>query len=109
MTTLTLNPKYVEVLRAFGSLEQTVEEAVHRYAVERINERIEKLRGEVLVFETKYGMSYESFYQQMMMDEAFVENLWNSNPTWKIDFNAWEYYVETLTEWLKHLQRISKP
>jgi hypothetical protein len=40
MTTLTLNPKYVDILRAFSNLEETVEEAVHRYAVERINKRI---------------------------------------------------------------------
>jgi hypothetical protein len=98
MITLTLNPKYVDVLRAFGSLEETVEEAIHRYAVERINERIEKLRSEVLTFETKYGMSYEQFYNRIMADDEFVENLWNSNPTWKVDFSAWEYYVEALTE-----------
>jgi hypothetical protein len=40
----------VDILRAFSNLEETVEEAVHRYAVERINKRIEKLRSEVLTF-----------------------------------------------------------
>jgi hypothetical protein len=108
MTTLTLDPKYVDILRAFGSLEEAVEEAVHRYALERINERVEKLQGEILAFEAKYGMSYEQFYTRIMTDDEFVENLWNSNPIWKVDFDAWEYYVEGLSEWLERLEKISK-
>jgi hypothetical protein len=54
-------------------------------------------------------MGYEQFYHRIMTDDEFVESLWNSNPTWKVDFSAWEYYAEALTEWLDCLERISQP
>ncbi len=44
MTTLTLESKYVNVLRALGNIEATLEEAVRSYAVDRIYSRVLGLR-----------------------------------------------------------------
>jgi hypothetical protein len=109
MTTLTLDPKYADVLRAFGNLEEAVEEAIHRYTLERVNERIEKARHEILTLETKYGMSYQQFNESVTTDEAFVERLEATYLTWELDWQTWEYYEEVLAEWIGHLEKLSKP
>ena len=109
MTTLTLDPKYVDILQTFGNLEEIVEEALHRYTVERINERIEEARQEVLRFEARYGMTYEQFCKRTASDEAFLEYLEENHVMWERDLNAWEFYTEDLSEWLGRLKNISKP
>ncbi len=106
MATLTLEPKYIEILQAFGSLQESLKEAVHGYAVERINQRIAELQGEIAAFEKKYGMSYQQFCVRINNDDEFVEELWETEPTWKIDLNAWEYYVEGLSQWHGQLENI---
>ncbi len=108
MTTLTLDTKYVDILQVFGTLEETVEEAIQDYATRRTNELIETARQEVLAFEAKYGMTYEEFFERTMEDDEFVTMLWETTPLWKIDFSAWEYYVEELAEWRGRLKNISK-
>ncbi len=109
MTALAIDAKYVDVLKALGNLEETLEEAIRRYAVEQIGERIGKLQHEILAFQTKYGLPYEVFYARVTTDDEFVENLRDTHPTWERDFNAWEYYVEELSEWLGRLESISTP
>lgn len=108
MTTLTLDAKYIDVLQALGSLEETLEEAVRRYAIERIGERIGNLQHEILNFQTKYGLPYQQFYAQITNDDKFVQSLREMEPTWERDLNAWEYYTEELAEWLGHLESISR-
>jgi hypothetical protein len=108
MTTLTLDTKYINILEALGNLNETLEEAVRRYSIERIGEQIGQLQREILVFQNKYGLPYEQFYARITTDSEFVENLRHTYPTWERDFNAWEYYIEELSEWLGHLESISK-
>lgn len=109
MTALVLDSKYVDVLGALGNLEETLEEAVRRYAIEQIGERIGKLQREILTFQAKYGLSYEVFYARVTTDDEFVRNLRDAHPTWERDFNTWEYYIEELSEWLGRLESISRP
>jgi len=109
MTELALESKYVDVLNALGDLKETLEEAVRRYAIEQIGERIGKLQREIMTFQTKFGLPYEIFYARITTDDDFVKELRNTHPTWERDFNAWEYYIEELSEWLGRLESISKP
>ena len=74
----------------------------------KIGERIATLQREILIFQTKYGLPYEKFYIALATDEDFVQNLRKSHSTWERDFNAWEYYIEELNEWLGLLESISK-
>ncbi|MDM8527337.1 hypothetical protein QUF58_03925 [Anaerolineales bacterium HSG24] len=108
MTTLTLNQKYVDILKLFGNLEETVEIAIQTYLVEQINERIETARREILVFEKKYGMTYEAFRARIGDDDAFVEQLWDADPIWEDDLMVWEYYGKVLTDWTRRLKNVSK-
>ena len=109
MTTLTLDQKYIDILQMLGNLEDTLEEAIRRYAIQQIGERVGKLQREILTFQTKYGLPYEQFYGRITTDDEFVQNLRKIHPTWERDFNAWEYYVEELSEWLGRLESISRP
>ena len=106
-TTLTVEPQYLNVLKALGNIEEMLKEAIRMYAGERIGERIGTLQHEILGFQAKYGLPYEKFYAQITTDEDFVKNLRQSHPTWERDFNTWEYYLEELHEWLGHLESIS--
>lgn len=109
MTTLTLNPKYVDLLNFFGNdnLEATVEMAVQDYLAKRINERIETARREVATFEAKYGMGYEAFRERLNKDDAFVQALYETDPVWDLDLDVWNAYNEVLSEWPGRLQTIS--
>ncbi len=106
MTTLTLNPKYVNILQTFGNIEEIVEEILYRYTLERINERIEKASQAVLGFEAKYGMPYREFYERAMNDDEFVAALWEADPTWEDDLMVWEYYGEVLSDWTNRLNNL---
>jgi len=66
------------------------------------------LQYQILMLQARYGLSYEKFYISVAADEDFVQNLRKSHSTWERDFNAWEYYIEELNEWLGHLESISK-
>lgn len=109
MTLLTLDAKYIDVLQALGNLEETLEEAVRRYAIGQIGERVGQLQREILAFQTKYKLPYEQFYAHITTDDNFVAQLREAHPTWERDFNAWEYYIEELAEWLGRLESISRP
>ena len=108
MKTLQLTPKYIDVLKALGSVEQNLEEAIRSYVTEKIGVRIGKLQHEISIFQSKYGLPYEKFYVNITTNEEYVKSLRKSYPTWERDLNSWEYYVKELSEWLGHLENISK-
>lgn len=108
MKELVLDPKFTDVLKALGNPEESLEEAVRRYASEQIGERIGKLQREILGYQSEYGMPYEVFYARVTTEEDFVQKLRNEHETWERDFQTWQYTIEELTEWLGRLETISK-
>lgn len=108
MTTLNLAPQYINVLKALGSIEENIEEAIRHYIIEKIGERIGKLQHEISIFQNKYELPYEKFYVNITTNEEYINKLRQSHPTWERDFNAWEFYVKELGEWLGHLENISR-
>ncbi len=107
-TTLTVASEYMNVLQALGNAEDMVKAAIRSYAIEHIGERIGALQHELLALQQQYGSPYEKFYVRVTTDEAFVTRLRQAHPTWERDLQTWEYYQEELSEWLGHLERISK-
>jgi hypothetical protein len=107
MTTVAINSKYVDILTPLGDVQQAVDEAVRRYAVEKLGERLAELRHTLRPFEERYGCPYEVFYARVTTDEDFVAGLREVNPTWERDFHTWEFYVEELREWLNRLEQLS--
>ena len=105
---LNINTKYYKILNALGGFQEHIEEAIKNYAQQKISERIVEIQGNILEFQSKFGLPYEKFYANITTDEAFVDSLRQLHPTWEHDFNTWEYYVEELYEWLGHLESILK-
>ena len=99
--------RYADILAELGDVDREVNEAVRRYAWERVGERIAKIQRAIREFEAEYGMPYEKFYAQITTDEEFVERLRKEHPTWERDFHTWEFYVEELREWLNRLEELS--
>jgi len=108
MTTLTLDHKYIELLQSFGNIHEVLAEAIKRYALERINERIDLARQNVLAFEVKYGLTYPEFLARIFDDDAWVEQLWQTDPTWEDDKLTWAYYSEMLEDWICRRENILK-
>ena len=107
MTPVAINSKYADILAPLGDVQQVVDEAVRRYAVEKLGERIAELRRALRPFEEHYGCTYEVFYARLTIDEAFVTGLREGNPTWERDLHTWEFYAEELREWLNRLEQLS--
>jgi len=108
MTTLTLESKYVDILRPFGNIEEIVNELVRHYALERVNQRLDQAKQEIATLEAKYGMTYEEFHERVAVDEVYVTSLNRHELMWERDLNTWEFYTEDLAEWLGRLNSISK-
>jgi hypothetical protein len=109
VATILLNSKYADILAPLGDVQQAVDEALHRYAVEKIGERIGELRHAIRSFEQQYGCSYEAFYARITSDDKVVASLREAHSTWERDFHQWEFYVEELREWLNRLEQLSMP
>ena len=85
MTTLAINAKYADILAPLGDVQQVVDEAVRRYAVEKLGERIAEVRRALRPFEERYGCPYEVFSARVTTDEDFAAGLREGNPTWECD------------------------
>jgi hypothetical protein len=108
MTAVALDSEYVDTLRSLGDLESGLHEAVRRYAVEQIGERIVTLQREIAHIQAEYSAPFEVVYARVMVDEPFVQELRRTHPTWERDLNTWEYFVGELSEWLHRLESISQ-
>jgi hypothetical protein len=107
MSMVMVSKKYADILAPLGDVEQTVDEALRRYTVERIGQRIAELRRQIRPWEEKYGCTYEVFYARVTGDEEYVAHLRQGHPTWERDFQQWEFYVEEMREWIARLESIS--
>lgn len=61
MTTLSLTPQYINVLKALGSIEENVEEVIRHYIIEKIGERIGRLQHEISIFQHKFNCLMKNF------------------------------------------------
>lgn len=104
-----INSRYADILAPLGDVQQAVDEAVRRYALEKASQRIAELRHAICPFEEQFGCPYEAFYARVTTDEEYVTHLRETSPTWERDFHEWEFYVEELREWLNRLEQLSMP
>jgi hypothetical protein len=108
MATVTVSDEYTDIFAPLGDVQQAVDEALKRYAMEKISEHIADLRRKIRAWEEEYGCSYETFYARVTADEDYVGRLRQISPTWERDFQQWEFYVEELREWIARLESISR-
>ena len=107
MTTVAIGDKYVEALKPFGSLEDAVNLALQRYAIEHVTAKMADLRRRDAVYQAKYGMSYPVFAKRAGVDEAFVSMVEDTiSKTWEIDLADWEFCYQGVQDWMRKLQAI---
>lgn len=104
-TTIQVKDIYAEAL---DPLDENIEAAVRRLAIERTAQKIAELRSILREWEAKYDCSYELFAYRTASDATYVATL-DANPAtsqWEGDLAVWEFYVEELDQWHKRLQSI---
>ena len=107
MVTVAIRDRYVEALKPFGSLEDAVNLALQRYAIEQVTAKIADLRRRDAVYQEKYGMRYPAFVKHVGQDEAFVKMIESAiSKTWEIDLADWEFCHQGMQDWTRKLQAI---
>ena len=106
MLQVLVKEAYAEIL---DPLQESVDEALHRYALDKVQARIIEMEQRVQQWEEKYGCSYDLFTHHTATDEDYVKQLETDPETqqWEGDLVSWEFDVEELREWRRHLQKLS--
>jgi soluble cytochrome b562 len=105
MPTVQVRDEYAAILEP---LQESVDEALRRYAIEKVQARILELERKVQKWEEKYGCSYDLLAYRTATDEEYVKQL-DADPStqqWEGDLLSWEFDVEELREWRRHLHRL---
>lgn len=89
-------------------LQQSVDEALRRFAVEKTRTRLWELEQRVQKHEEKYGCSYDLFAYRMTTDESYARQLDATPATqqWESDLISWEFDTQELREWRRRLQNL---
>ncbi|HIE29113.1 TPA: hypothetical protein EYP66_17710 [Candidatus Poribacteria bacterium] len=105
---VTIPDKYQEILQIAGDLQVAVGNAIRRYALELASEQIEECEKEITHFQNKCGCSYETFLEDITNGDnpEFLDNLNHRYPTWEVDFNVWETYLEELQRWNNRVRKL---
>ncbi len=107
MTTIAVQDKYAEILTTFGDLQESVNTALQRYAIEQITSKIKELRQRSAKYQNRYGLDYPTFSQRIAEDEAFLEHVEATIcKTWEIDLADWEFCHKGIDDWVRKLQEV---
>ena len=101
MLQVEIKETYADILYP---LQDHVDEAMRRYALETVQTRLFELEDRVQQWVEKYGCSYDLFVYRLTTDETYVDQL-NSTPKtqlWDSDLLAWEFDVKDLQVWQQH-------
>ncbi len=89
-------------------LQASVDEALRRYALEKVQARLLEFERRTQTWEEKYGCSYDLFAYRTATDEVYVDSL-DANPNtqqWEGDLITWEFDTEELRKWRRYLQTL---
>lgn len=105
MTTVVVKDKYVDTLTVLGSLQEAVNAALQRYAIEQIATKISELRRRNAKYQAQYGIDYPAFSRRTSEDQEFVQQIENNiSKTWEIDLADWEFCHKGIEDWTRKLQ-----
>jgi len=107
MTTVSINDKYVEVLSAFGDVQEAIDLALQRFTIEQVTSKVSELRHKDAQYRAKYKLDYPAFARRMAEDEAFVNQVEATiNKRWEFDLADWEFCHKGIEDWTRTLQTI---
>ena len=105
MPRVQVKEEYAAILEP---LQESVDEALRRYAIEKAQNRVLELEQAVQEWEEKYGCGYDLFAYRAATDEGYVEQL-DSTPVtqqWEGDSISWEFDARELREWRRRLKML---
>ena len=106
MPRVQVKEEYAAILEP---LQESVDEALRRYALEKVQVRILEWEQQVQRWEEKYGCGYDLFAYRTTIDEEYVRQL-DADPDtqqWEGDSISWEFDVRELREWRHRLRTLS--
>ncbi|GAB4543295.1 MAG: hypothetical protein Fur002_15040 [Anaerolineales bacterium] len=107
MVTVPVQEKFIEILASFGDLQESVNVALQRYAIEQITAKINELRRKDEEYKTCYGLDYPAFAKRMSEDVDFVQQVEaNISKMWEVDLADWEFCRKGIEDWTRKLQDI---
>ncbi|MFZ5908643.1 MAG: hypothetical protein ACOYYU_01350 [Chloroflexota bacterium] len=107
MTTIAVQKKYADILATFGDLQDSVNIALQRYAIEQITSKVNELRQRNAKYRDKYGVDYPAFSARISEDEEYVKHIEsNISKTWEIDLADWEFCYKGIDDWTRKLHDI---
>jgi hypothetical protein len=99
--------KFIEILTAFGDLQESVNVALQRYTIEQVSTKIAELRRRDSEYQVRYGLEYPVFSKRIAEDEKFVQHVESSvNKKWEADLADWEFCYKGISDWTRKLQDI---
>ncbi len=104
--TIPVQESLAELLHPLGNLETVTAAALRRYALDHCLERIERAEHQIAHYEEQYGYNYESFNQRVCTDQAFLDEVNRTHPTWEADAAEWIHRIQEAQEWRERSQTI---
>jgi len=106
MLRVQVKEEYAAIL---DPIQESVDEALRRYAIEKTRNRILEQEQRLQKWEEQYGCSHDLFAYRTATDEEYVKQLDADAATqqWEGDLISWEFDAEELREWRRRLQRLS--
>ncbi len=97
--------EYQSILEA---LQENVDEAIHHYALEKVQHRLLQAEQTIQRWEQKYGCSYDLFAYRTSTDTVYVNQLENEvdKQDWEGDLFEWEIDAAELAKWRSHWQKL---
>jgi len=107
MMTVAIREQYADVLSVLGNLEESVNIALQRFAIEQIAARINELRSRDMGYRNRYSCDYSEFSRRVAEDAEFVEHIESDvSKLWEVDLADWEFCHKGVRDWAKKLQSI---
>ncbi len=105
MLNVQVREEYATILMP---LQESVDEALRRYALEKTRAHLLELEQRVQKHEDRYGCSYDLLAYRTATDEEYVRRLDISPATrqWEGDLISWEFDTEELREWRRRLRNL---
>lgn len=109
MDNIQLNERYSEIFRAFSlDPKRAVENALQRYTVTLISEKIDELKRREQRFQEKYDCDFDEFTRQTGESLEYVEKLEASGHwMWESDLAEWEFCRKGVDDWTERFAHIS--
>lgn len=108
METIGLSQRYSEIFRAFSmDPEKAVEQALQRYAVTLISDKIDEFKRRDREFQEKYACEFEEFAKRTATDTEYIEKLEKGGRLmWESDIAEWEFCRKGVADWTERLTRM---